>query len=136
MTKKLLSFIIVLALSCGAAAAGSTLQLAFMTGDGNVTAIDATSLSMTVSEDHLLVSNSTGSMSLNLSDLVKMYFTDSASGMELMPVNMTATEVCAYTTDGRFAGKFDSVTKAMSSLPAGIYILKTTDNQTLKIAVR
>lgn len=136
MTKKLLSFIIVMALFCGAATAGTPLQLAFMTGDGNVTAIDATSLSMTVSEEHLVVTNSTASISLNLSDLVKMYFTDSASGIELMPVNMTATEVRAYTTDGRFYGKFDSVTKAMSSLPAGIYIMKTTDNQTIKIAVQ
>lgn len=129
----LLSFLI---LFVGTTSAQTPLKLAFQTIDGSISSINAKSLSISVSGDNLTASNGTENLTFKLQELAKMYFTGDASGVELIPVNINKGEVSVYTLDGKFAGKFESAASAMSSLTRGIYIVKTSDKKSLKIAVQ
>lgn len=125
-----------LILFVGTVTAQTPLKLAFLSDNGSESSIEARSLSLSVSGDNLMVSNGKESLQLKLQSLVKMYFTGDVSGVELISVNLSEGEVSAYALDGRLAGKFDSTSKALSELSPGIYIIKTSDNKSVKIAVQ
>lgn len=136
MTKRISTLIAILTLFVGICMAETPLKLAFQTTDNNVTSIEAKSLTMSVNDNKLFVTNGNESLEFDLAKLAKMYFTGDQTGLELVPIDMNCTEVTAYTLDGRNAGKFASVATAVSSLPAGVYVLRTADNKTFKIAVK
>lgn len=125
-----------LTLFVGTVSAQVPLKLAFLSDDGTVDTIDANSLSLSVSGDNLLASNGRETLELNLQSLVKMYFTGDASGVELLSVSPGDGEVSVYAVDGKFSGRFGSASKALSELPAGTYIFRTSDNKSVKIAVQ
>lgn len=136
MIKKLFSVAVILAASVFCTAtAGEPLRMAFQYDDGAVSYIDADGLTMKVSEQKLLASNPQSSLELDLKKLAKMYFTSGTSGVELASVDIAAT-VDAYTVDGRFAGRFPTASAAITSLPKGVYVLRSSDDKTLKIAVQ
>lgn len=114
----------------------ASLKMNFQSSDGTISSIVARSLSMAVVGDKLLASNGTESLEFDLQKLVKMYFTGEADGVEILPVDFNGGEMAVYTLDGKLEGRFSSPAVAMSSLNSGIYILHTTDNKTVKIAVQ
>lgn len=125
-----------LTLFVGTVSAQTPLKLAFLSDDGTVNSIDAKALSLSVSGDNLLAANGRETLELNLQSLVKMYFTGDASGVELLSGGLGDGEVSVYEVDGKFAGGFGSASKALSELPAGTYIIRTSDNKSVKIVVR
>lgn len=136
MNKKWIILVAVLGMFFATASAQTSLKMTFQSSDGSLSSIDAKSLSMSVIGDKLLASNGTESLEFDLQKLVKMYFTGEADGVEILPVDFNGGEVAVYTLDGKLEGRFSSPAVAMSSLNSGIYILHTTDNKTVKIAVQ
>lgn len=65
-----------------------------------------------------------------------MYFTSESSGVEVASVDMNEGEVSVYSLDGTMVGNFGSSAQALSAIPQGTYIIKTSDNKTIKIAVQ
>lgn len=127
---------VLMAMAAGSASAEEILKMAFLTEDGATTTMAAASLSMKVSGQTLIAANDTQNLEFELSKLVKMYFTTGTDGVELLPVEISSGAVSAYTLDGTSAGTYDSAAAAMTELPSGIYILRTRDNNTLKIVVQ
>lgn len=125
-----------LTLFVGTVSAQTPLKLAFLSSDGNVSSIEAKSLTLSVSGDNLVAANGEETLDLKLQSLVKMYFTGDEAGVELISVNLSDGTVSAYALDGKFAGKFESMSKALSELRAGIYIIKMSDNKSVKIVVQ
>lgn len=134
--KKIILFIATILFLTGAASAETPLKMAFQTSDGQVSSIDAKSLSMIVNGGKLVASNGTETLELELQKLAKMYFTGDVSGLIVNTIDVCDEEVEAYGIDGRFAGKFASTSEALANLPGGVYVMKTTGNKTFKIAVR
>lgn len=118
------------------AAAQATLKLAFQTVDNAVSMIEAKSLDIVISGDKLTASNGAESLEFDLSKLAKMYFTNGEAGVEIVPVDFASSEASAYTLDGVFVGKYESVQAAAASLPKGVYVMQTADGKTVKIAVQ
>lgn len=126
----------VLVMYFATASVQASLKMNFQSSDGTISSIDARLLSMSVVGDKLLASNGTERLEFDLQKLVKMYFTGEADGVEILPVDLNGGEVAVYTLDGNLEGRFSSPAVALSSLNSGIYILHTTDNKTVKIAVQ
>lgn len=94
-------------------------------------------LELTVAEGNLLITNADGEYSLPVSDLASMAFSNDepSAAVELAKVER-AEAVMVYAIDGRSCGVFSSATDAKTILPAGIYVAKSTDGSTSKIAVK
>ncbi|MBR1725929.1 MAG: hypothetical protein IJ724_04650 [Muribaculaceae bacterium] len=77
--------------------------LAFVDASGTVQSFDVTSLAMTYSDGVLTVTNASESKTLNVNELVKMYFSTSSSISDLLQAD-AAVEV--YTIEGHYLGKY------------------------------
>ena len=127
--------------------------LTFVTSDGSVTSVALNSYSMDVenesdtkaalklevSEDGKLVAVSpNGDISFTLTDLSKMYFSDSdetslIDGIIESKITDTCTEV--YTVSGISMGRYPNLDAAKSSLRTGVYIFKSNNKQ-YKISIQ
>lgn len=149
--------ILLLAFFCAiftiAMADGEYPYLTFVTSNGSVTSVALNSYSMDVenesdtkaalklevSEEGKLVAVSPdGDISFTLTDLSKMYFSDSdetslTDGIIESKAESTSTEV--FTVSGISLGKFSNMNEAKSALNTGIYIFKTNNKQ-LKISIQ
>lgn len=136
MLKKLCALAAALCLFAGAVYAESPLVMAFETDDGAVSEMDARALSLSVVNDKLMVSNANESREFELHKLVKMYFTAGSTGLEVVGMGMSDSGVTVFSTDGKAVGQYASLAEAMSALPVGLYIVKTADSKSFKIAVQ
>ena len=95
--------------------------LVFETTDGTAIAIPVSSLTLSIADGKLTA----GDKTFTLTDLSKMYFSDSAT----TGITETGTHVNApvhiYATDGTYVGTFGNVRQAESTLKHGIYIIKS-----------
>ncbi|MCM1036019.1 MAG: hypothetical protein NC406_01670 [Bacteroides sp.] len=135
MTKQIFTALALMALSAPGMRSAEPLRLVFETTDGAVHTYSADALTMTIGNGMLTVANASQTDKLDLNQLVKMYFTGE-------PTGITDTEAIAdsgiadvFTTDGRYAGRFDSAREAAGTLSAGVYIIITGGNA-YKICVR
>ena len=108
--------------------------LVFQATDGTTTEVAVSSLTMTVSNGKLVLTNSDGSQQLTLSDLAKMYFKTSSTGIE-QTAAQTDEPVEAFSVAGISVGTFDNVAKARVALKSGIYVLKSK-SRTIKVVVK
>lgn len=108
--------------------------LTFMTGSGTLTSLSVSSLTITVSDGQLVVTNSGGSQTFTLSDLSKMYFSteDVSTGISSPAVT---DEVEVLTVDGISLGRFAGVEQARTALKSGTYVIKSK-SKTFKMTVR
>ena len=110
--------------------------LTLQTTDGTETTVAVDELVLTVSDGQLVITNGDGTISLILSDLSKMYFASTSSGISTVMSTPTASgSVEVYTTGGILVGRYDSVATAKSQLRSGVYVMKTND-RTLKTVVK
>lgn len=103
-------------------------HITFVTSDG-LQSIESSNLVMTVSGNNLVATNGTTTLTLSLSQLQKMYFSDSEgvyTSLQLTEENQTITEV--FTLDGRNIGTFQSLREAVIGLNKGSYILRQGQN--------
>lgn len=129
---KMLLFGVMLVASLSAAANYNSME--FKTTDGSSKTIGTTGLTITVNGDQLLVTNTAGeTATFEASALATMQFVGGDAGVETLLFGSGTVE--AYTVDGQYAGKFDSVNEARLSLSNGIYILKGAQGKSIKIIV-
>jgi hypothetical protein len=109
--------------------------LTFETSSGTTTSVALSNLKITFANGKLVAVNSATSTSLALSELSKMYFSNTSStGIESVGTS-TTTSVKVYTVTGMFIGEFASVNEATQNLKKDVYVVKA-DDKTFKIAVK
>lgn len=111
--------------------------LAFEKSDGTVTTVAVESLTMTVSGGQLVATNGDGSLSFTLSELSKMYFSSTPTGISDVAA-AGEEEVEVFSVSGMSLGKYataSDATRACKTMKQGIYVLKSKSN-VLKIAVK
>lgn len=117
--------------------------LAFQTLDGAVSTISTSGLTLTYSEGTLTASAAAQgdaqgageTLTLETARLSRMYFTDTATGVQALSASAGVQTVDVFTADGRRAGRFGSLQEAMARLPKGAYVVKAADGLTVKIAL-
>lgn len=110
--------------------------LAFRSNDGTVACLSVSNLKITFSNGLLVAVNSETNQTFSLSDLNKMYFTNSTvtNIVETLPTDSN-TEVEVFTTSGVSMGRFSNLQQARQMLSMGVYIVKQSD-KIYKIAVK
>lgn len=94
-------------------------------------------IEISFSEGNLVINNSDGEKTFVVADLQSMSFSNDEPSAA---INQIAAEensaVTIYGIDGRICGTFSSAADVRAILPAGIYVAKSVNGSTSKIAVR
>lgn len=133
MKKTLLTFAIALCTSFSFA--GDYDYITFITSDGSQH-IASAGLMMTISGSNLVADNGTSNLTITLSKLQKMYFSDENgiyTGLETNGFNEDAS-VLVFTIDGKNIGSYDNIHSAVVGLAAGTYIVRQNTNS-IKIII-
>lgn len=131
---KHLSIIIVALLSYLSANADIYQSMMFETGNGDITVVSAQDLEITFTDTDLVATNADESISLPLSELTSMMFTDREPTSVKEVLSYTG-QVNVCTIAGVDCGSFASTHEALSELGDGIYIFTYDNGTSLKIAV-
>lgn len=127
--------LLMLLLATLSARAGDYKSLVFQTSDNATTAVDLSSLVITVSGGKLVITNTAGTQSFTLTDLSKMFFSTATTGIKGVPTDGVSQTLAVYDLQGRSMGSFKSVEAARAALRQGVYVVKQ-GNKTYKIAVK
>lgn len=112
--------------------------LVFTGSDGKQTTVATDGLTLSVTNNGLVATNSEGSTTLPLSSLAKMEFSE---GSTTTPIEqgITALEqeepVEAYNLSGIYQGTFSSVSEMKRSLGKGVYVI-TQNGKNAKMIVK
>lgn len=126
---------------CGAILLASLTALAdynfmeFNYSDGNVKVISAEGLTITVEGNTLEISNTKGeSFNVDASSLTSMQFTnnDPAGVKTIIDGEIP---VMVFDLEGRKIGVFESLNSARNALNNGIYVIKNSDGETIKLVI-
>lgn len=109
--------------------------LAFQNAEGATTFMAIEQLNISISDGKLIVTNTDGSQTFQLTDLSKMFFTQTADLTGISNTETVNETVEVFTTGGLSLGKFQDINTAKVSLKPGLYIMKSK-SKTTKIAVR
>jgi hypothetical protein len=109
--------------------------LTFQTSDGTTKSVAVEELSITISNGQLVLTNAEGTESFTLSDLSKMYFSQSNETAGIAGTDTDNEEISVFTIGGLHMGTFQSVSEAKASMKPGIYVMKTK-SKTLKTIVK
>ena len=98
--------------------------LVFQNTEGSTIVMAVESLTITISDGKLIATNTDGTQNILLTDLSKMFFTQTAdlSGISNAETENEAVEV--FTTGGLSLGKFQNINTSKTSLKPGLYIMK------------
>lgn len=131
----LILLISMMVLPSSLAMAGRYCSLMFTSNTGETYTVATNNLEILVNGENLTFSNT--DLSIPVSSLVSMEFTDyddSPSAIDTVIFDGNGL-VTVYNIDGSTAGCFDSYTNALSSLGKGVYVIKDTIGNSLKISV-
>ncbi len=117
-----------------AASADEYAYLSFETSDGSLESVSIESLSMTFSDNRLIVENVDGRKEFSVADLGRMFFSATASGITDVKA-VASADRDVYTASGMFVGRYAAGTDLKSILKSGLYIIKDNSNTT-KIMVK
>ena len=107
--------------------------LEFKTTENTSLVVEAEGLEIEINDDLLSLSNTSGQkMNIDASTLVSMQFTDSSAAIDNITFD-SDSKVQVYKLDGTVLGTFTNVSNAINTLEPGVYILKSTEGQTVKI---
>ena len=133
MKKLFLSLII--AISSLAASADTYQYMAFETTSGTSSTIAVSNLTITFSSGNLVATNGSETQTYTLTDLSKMYFTDTASGIESIKGVSASQPVTVYNSAGALLGTYTDSSALKNALQKGVYLLKS-GNETSKLLVK
>ena len=109
--------------------------LEFKTTEDTSVVVEAEGLEIEINDGVLSLSNASGQkMNIDASTLVSMQFTDSSAAIDNITVDADS-KAQAYKLDGTVLGTFTNVSDAINTLMPGVYILKSTVGQTVKIMI-
>lgn len=109
--------------------------LAFTNSNGVSQTVSVTDLTITFADGKLVAVNGDGTKQFVLTDLTKMYFTDTPTGISEVTAEGNASQVEIYSVAGMFIGNYPNLAAAKSKLKAGVYVIRQK-NKTTKIAIR
>ena len=115
--------------------AGRYSSLMFTSNTGEKYTVATNNLEILVNGENLTFSNT--DLTIPLSSLISMEFTDyddSPATIDTVKFDGNGL-VTVYNIDGTSVGSFDSYTDALSSLGKGVYVVKDTIGNSLKISV-
>ena len=109
--------------------------LEFKTTENTSVVVEAEGLEIEINDGVLSLSNASGQkMNIDASTLVSMQFTDSSAAIDNITVD-SDSKVQVYKLDGTVLGTFINVSDAINTLAPGVYVLKSTEGQTVKIMI-
>ena len=109
--------------------------LEFKTTENTSVVVEAEGLEIEINDDVLSLSNASGQkMNIDASTLVSMQFTDSSAAIDNITFD-SDSNVRVYKLDGTIVGTFTNVSNTINTLDHGVYILKSTEGQTVKIMI-
>lgn len=113
-------------------------SMCFTTSDGNSHFISLEGLEISVDNSNLLAKAGEESLTLPVSNLVSMEFSETLAAVDAVEANGESSPVIVYGIDGTVKGSYGSALDATESLPAGLYIIKAANTQgsTSKLSVR
>ena len=107
----------------------------FKTTENTSLVVEAEGLEIEINDGVVSLSNASGQkMNIDASTLVSMQFTDNSASISNITVD-SDSKVQVYKLDGTVVGIFSNVSNAIYTLSPGIYILKSTEGQTVKIMI-
>ena len=107
----------------------------FKTTENTSFVVEAEGLEIEINDGLLSLSNTSGQkMNIDASTLVSMQFTDSSVAIDNITVD-SDSKVQVYKLDGTVVGTFTNISNAIDTLAPGVYILKSTEGQTVKIMI-
>lgn len=109
--------------------------LTFQTASGTTTSVALSNLKITFSNGKLVAVNDASSTSLTLTDLSKMYFSESSSTGIQSTATADNSPVQVFTVEGVCMGEFLSIQEAVQQLKKNVYVIKSKD-KTFKLAVK
>lgn len=118
-----------------AANAGTYKYLEFTNISGTKTVFDVANLTLTVSGNNLLVTNSEGTVNMTLVDLASMQFSTINNTPTAVDNILNAdAEIHVSTITGASLGIYSSLVEACQSLSAGIYVISNgTQSQSIVV---
>lgn len=118
-----------------AANAGTYKYLEFTNISGTKTVFDVANLTLTVSGNNLLVTNSEGTVNMTLVDLASMQFSTINNTPTAVDNILNAdAEIHVSTITGASLGTYSSLVEASQSLSAGIYVISNgTQSQSIVV---
>ncbi|MBR0489508.1 MAG: T9SS type A sorting domain-containing protein [Prevotella sp.] len=129
--KKILLFVLLMIGTCASYADDYTYPyLVFETADGTKTSVAVTEMTITIANGQLSV----GGQTFSLSDLSKMYFSTTTTGIANVNVDDNSF-VDVYDLNGRKVLSNSQLSILNSQLSKGIYIVKS-GSKTYKIAIK
>ena len=109
--------------------------LEFKTIENASFVVEVAGLEIAVNDGVLSLSNTSGQkMNIDASTLASMQFTDGSDAVNNIVID-SDTRVQVYNLDGTVVGTFANVSDAMHLLAPGVYVLKSTEGQTVKIMI-
>ena len=135
MKRILFLLLSMMAISSSVAIAGRYCSLKFTSNSGETYTVATNNLEILVNGENLTFSNT--DLMIPLTSLVSMEFTDyddSPAAIDTVKFDGDGL-VTVYNIDGTSLGSFDSYTDALSSLGKGVYVVKDTIGNSLKISV-
>lgn len=109
--------------------------LTLQANDGSLTSLSVESLTITISNGELVVTNGDGTQTFPLASLNKMFFAETAETTGISEAIETDETVCVYSLNGISLGTYPSMRAARSALRPGFYIMKTS-SKTIKLSVK
>lgn len=133
--KKLLLLFSLAVMSTGAFAQYS--YMTFTTNSGEKFSAQTEGLVITIDNGNLVAADTESTLTLPLNSLASMEFSETQEGTTGIATAVAADSgVKAYTVDGISAGSFSSLAEMRDVLPAGFYVIKLADGNTLKINIK
>lgn len=131
--KKILFLIVAIVAACFSGFANdNAVKLAFAINDDSVYIVTADGVSITPSEDSLLISSNGVDKSFPYGNISKLYFIDSATDVVAFPFieeeDVADTQVDIFTLEGTKTRHFQSAKEALRGLAPGTYIFKPTNS--------
>ena len=107
--------------------------LVIETNDGTAYSLTAMGQTITFDNGNLVSSDGT---TIPLASLSKMYFSETSGIREMNSTAAADTAVTVYTTTGALIGQFDNVAAAKNTLRKGVYVMKSSNGVSTKMAVK
>lgn len=133
LIKRVMMLVVVVSLAV-CANAGTYKYLEFTNISGTKTVFDVANLTLTVSGNNLLVTNSEGTVNMTLVDLASMQFSPTNTGTALENILNADAEIQVSTITGVSLGTYSSLVEACQSLSTGVYVISNgTQSQSIVV---
>jgi hypothetical protein len=104
--------------------------------DGATASFSVNDLKITFDSGTLKLVNVSTSESYTLTELSKMYFAKTSTGIADVMADTDDSEVEVFTVSGIDMGKYENVNTAKTKLTRGVYVVKSKNGKLQKIAVK